>query len=113
MRLRDVKNIKRPYERQERFLQTSASQLLQILESEQPEDVKLAYANLNSHDPAWRKWSEETIAAYQQIRANALQTYDMCSDKLGQCDKYTSTFHLQIAICVVAVGFFLMAVIAR
>lgn len=113
MRLRDVRNIKRPYERQERFLQSSASELLRILESEPPEDVKLAYANLNSTNSAWREWSEQTIAAYKQVRSDALQTYDMCSDKLGQCDKHTSTFHLQIAICLIFLGFFLMTVVMR
>ncbi len=103
MRLRDVRNVKRPYERQERFLQSQASQLLNILESDPPEDVKLAYANLNSSDPAWREWSERTIADYKQIKSDALHAYEVCNDKFGQAKEYTTSFHFQILLCVVLI----------
>lgn len=114
MELREaIRNPKRPYADKERFLKHQASMALDIINADMPEDVITAYANINSSDPEWRKWSEETIAGWKKAKSDSLMYYDQAMDKLAFADKHTNTFHFQIAICVVAVGFFLMAVIAR
>ena len=102
MRLRDIRNIKRPYEAQEDLLYAQGSKLRKMVEKV-PDDVILAYQNINSTDGAWRAWSAQTIADYEAIKKEAMHYSDICDSKLGQAKEYTMSFHFQILLCAVLI----------
>lgn len=74
MRLRDVKNIKKPYELKEQALIAYRNRALECL----------------SHEDF-------------EVRQQAAEIIMMCDQKLGQAKEYTMSFHFQILFCAVLI----------